>query len=145
MGSTSLVLNHGTLGRQSMLRLVCSQSLLALFVDIQFLLLFTAMVLYLFGFGVPYTHLPQYAMDRGTPAVKASGLMSIVGICNAIGRVILSHLGDRVRGGYLRVFTGTVATLFMCALEMIYRHTPRSRRGLCMGISGGLRVPSADG
>mmetsp|Transcript_122661 Transcript_122661/g.392101 ORF Transcript_122661/g.392101 Transcript_122661/m.392101 type:complete len:479 (-) Transcript_122661:438-1874(-) len=99
--------NSSASGRRSLLHQMFAQSM-QWFTNTNFLILFAGLFIYLFGFSVPLTHLPQYVQDQGINAMDASRLMSIFGVVNAFGRVFFAYLGDCLGGPYLLIFSGTV-------------------------------------
>ena len=46
------------------------------------------------GLYIPYVFLPKLAIERGVTDVNAAFLISIVGICNTIGRILSGMLTD---------------------------------------------------
>ena len=120
----------------------CCPTSVRWFTDRNFLLFLTAMVLYLFGFSVPYNHLPQHAEDQGVPEAQAAGLLSVMGICNAVGRISFAYLGDRAGGAYLGIFTVTVfvAGLLMFLLPHCGSYWSLSVFAASYGLFAGGRV-----
>eukprot|EP00445_Apocalathium_hangoei_P064113 CAMPEP_0204120810 /NCGR_PEP_ID=MMETSP0361-20130328/7855_1 /ASSEMBLY_ACC=CAM_ASM_000343 /TAXON_ID=268821 /ORGANISM="Scrippsiella Hangoei, Strain SHTV-5" /LENGTH=474 /DNA_ID=CAMNT_0051072051 /DNA_START=47 /DNA_END=1471 /DNA_ORIENTATION=- len=99
--------NSSASGCRSLLHQMCAQNM-QWCTNTNFLILFAALFIYLFGFSVPLTHLPRLVQDQGVDAIDASSLMSIFGVLNAFGRVLFAYLGECLGGSYLRVFAGTV-------------------------------------
>eukprot|EP01038_Epipyxis_sp_PR26KG_P006516 gene6516-8956_t len=59
-----------------------------------FLLVYGATFIASLGTMMPYTFLPEFAISHGITTVKAYYLLSIMGICSAIGRVTLGAAAD---------------------------------------------------
>jgi len=76
---------------------------LAILKDPGFMLWFAAAALFGFAYVVPFTYVPSYAQDvLGLDATVQGGqLLSIMSAANAIGRVVIGILGDRL--GAIRV------------------------------------------
>ena len=47
------------------------------------------------GFFVPFIYLPTLCIDLGIPAAKAAFLISIIGIANTVGRVVVGFVSDQ--------------------------------------------------
>ena len=69
----------------------CSPRLLT---NLPFMLLCFSNLFATQGLYIPYVFLPKLAMQRGVSEVNASFLISIVGICNTIGRILSGMLTD---------------------------------------------------
>ncbi|XP_023341712.1 monocarboxylate transporter 12 isoform X2 [Eurytemora carolleeae] len=65
-----------------------------LLTNIPFLLLLLANLFSTMGLYIPYMYLPSQAESKGIPAVDASFLISVVGICNTLGRILSGLLTD---------------------------------------------------
>ena len=59
------------------------------FCSLKYLILHLNMILYCFGQSVIYTHIASYAHHKGHELVDSSYLISIIGISNVIGRILL--------------------------------------------------------
>lgn len=66
-----------------------------------FRLLFLSSAVASYGYWVPFVHLVPYAQDAGITSASAALLVSIVGIANTVGRVVMGAVADRL--GRLRV------------------------------------------
>ena len=55
--------------------------------DTKFLLLFFGYLIAVFGFPMPFVHLPEYCILHGLTSSQAQLLLSIIGIASAAGRV----------------------------------------------------------
>ncbi|KAI9301907.1 major facilitator superfamily domain-containing protein, partial [Cunninghamella echinulata] len=60
------------------------------------------------GYYVPYFFLPSYATHLGLSDSQGSLLVSIASVCNAFGRIIAGHIGDKI--GYINT------TIFSCLI-----------------------------
>ena len=69
----------------------CSPRLLT---NLPFMLLCFSNLFATQGLYIPYTFLPKLAIERGVSELNASFLISIVGICNTIGRILSGMLTD---------------------------------------------------
>lgn len=65
------------------------------FADIRFLLFAISNFLLYAWYDVPYVYLADYAKEMGFEETKASFLISIIGIVNMVGEIILGWFGDR--------------------------------------------------
>jgi MCP family monocarboxylic acid transporter-like MFS transporter 12 len=65
-----------------------------LLTNVPFLLLMLANLFSTMGLYIPYMYLPTQAESKGIPAVDASFLISVVGICNTLGRILSGILTD---------------------------------------------------
>ncbi len=88
-----------------------------------FTLLYIGCFLATLGIFMPYTHLPQYALLHGITKGKAVWLLSIMGICSAVGRVAVGYAADRV--GKLQMiklcmFAGGISTLCWMVCTQYY-------------------------
>eukprot|EP00301_Raphidiophrys_heterophryoidea_P009047 c13354_g1_i1.p1 GENE.c13354_g1_i1~~c13354_g1_i1.p1 ORF type:complete len:491 (-),score=107.92 c13354_g1_i1:122-1504(-) len=81
-----------------------------------FLLLSIAVMLLNVGYSVPFVHLVPFAVDHGIPPEKASFMLSIIGGCSAIGRMLIGLLSDSVG----RLLTLRVSFLFVSLLLAIW-------------------------
>jgi MFS family permease len=61
-----------------------------------FKLLFFSSLVAAYGYWVPFVHLVPYAEDRGIGRASAAVLVSIIGIANTSGRVVMGAVADRV-------------------------------------------------
>lgn len=62
-----------------------------------------------YGFWVPFVHMVPYAEDRGIATASAAVIVSIMGIANTAGRVMMGAVADRV--GRHRVMQVSVAAM----------------------------------
>lgn len=65
------------------------------------------------GFNVPYVYIKDKALELGIPSADASFLLSVVGIANTIGRVILGYISDKPWLNRLWLYNGA---LTVCGL-----------------------------
>jgi OFA family oxalate/formate antiporter-like MFS transporter len=61
-----------------------------------FKLLFLSALVAAYGYWVPFVHLVPYAEDRGISRASAAVLVSIIGIANTAGRVLMGAVADRI-------------------------------------------------
>ena len=82
----------------------------SLFLKPVFSLYCFVIVMFCFGYHVPYTYTPERAIELGVNPQSASFLVSIMGISNVCARLIFGWLGDRSPG--IRFYlAGIVLTL----------------------------------
>lgn len=67
----------------------------SLFKDVIFLLFTLSNFLTSIGFNVPYVYIVSRARELGMSLDDASVLLSIIGIANTVGRIILGYLSDK--------------------------------------------------
>lgn len=65
------------------------------------------------GFYVPYFYLADKAKMYGMTTDEAASLLSIIGVANTIGRIILGYISDKPWINRLWVYSGC---LFACGL-----------------------------
>ena len=70
-----------------------------------FWLLFWVFAVCNFGLGMVMIHLVPYAQDAGLPAIAAAGLMTTIGLCGIIGRILSGLFSDRF-GSRIVLFLG---------------------------------------
>jgi len=61
-----------------------------------YLLLYAAQALVSVAIFTPFSHLPAYAEQAGIDAVRAAGLVGVIGAASVIGRLTLGPVADRV-------------------------------------------------
>lgn len=66
-----------------------------------FLLLYLGSLVASYGYWVPFVHIVPYAEDRGISSASAALLVSIIGVTNTTGRIVMGAVADRV--GRLRI------------------------------------------
>lgn len=87
------------------------------FTDIRFTLFAISNFLLYAWYDVPYVYLADYAVENGNSKTDASILISMIGIINMVGEIILGWLGDQkfVSAGMIyaicHVFCGIVTGL----------------------------------
>lgn len=69
------------------------------------------------GFNVPYVYIKDKALELGIPSGDASFLLSVVGIANTIGRVILGYISDKPWLNRLWLYNGA---LTVCGLATAF-------------------------
>jgi MFS family permease len=57
--------------------------------------LFCVFALCIWSLGIAMIHLVPFAQDIGLPAIPAAGLITTIGICGIVGRVMSGFLSDR--------------------------------------------------
>ncbi len=87
-----------------------------------FLLFGFSFSMFIFGFYVPYTYMPQLAIALGNTPSSASLLVSIIGIANMFSRFIFGWLGDisanvRFYLGVIVIASGGVITMMIPLLN----------------------------
>lgn len=60
-----------------------------------FRILYVAAFVASYGYWVPFVHIVPYARDKGLSAASAAFLVSVMGVANIIGRVVLGTVADR--------------------------------------------------
>lgn len=83
--------------------------------DRQFRTLYMAAFVASYGYWVPFVHIVPYARDQGLTATDAALLVSVMGVFNIVGRVVLGAIADRLgRRRMLQISVGamSVAVLF---------------------------------
>lgn len=65
-------------------------------------LLYAAQALVSVAIFTPFSHLPAYAEQSGTGAVRAAGLVGLIGAASVVGRLALGPVADRL--GLLRTY-----------------------------------------
>jgi MFS family permease len=91
-----------------------SSSSIVYFKNRNFRILYAGGFISTLGYVMPFTYLPQYAIQQGISTSNAVWLLSIMGICSATGRVALGFAADRLgQLPMLRfcIFVGGVSTL----------------------------------
>ncbi len=61
-----------------------------------FVLLFMSGLIASYGFWVPFVHMVPFAEDRGISTASAAVLVSIMGITNTAGRILMGAIADRI-------------------------------------------------
>ncbi|CAO3631934.1 unnamed protein product [Cunninghamella blakesleeana] len=93
------------------------------------------------GYYVPYFFLPSYATHLGFTDSQGSLLVSIASFCNAIGRILAGHIGDKI--GYINI------TMISCILSstscffiwtIAYDYTKLIVFSILFGLSGGIFI-----
>jgi MFS family permease len=64
-------------------------------VTLPFWLLFVIFLLSNISLGLAMTHIAPHAQDSGLSAVAAAGLLSVMGMCSIVGRLLSGGLSDR--------------------------------------------------
>lgn len=88
------------------------------FNDRNFTIMYIAMFLTSLGYMMPFTHVVKYAEIEGVSTSRAVFIVSIVGICSAVGRAILGQLADkcnRLHTFRVCLLMGGLSTLFWVA------------------------------
>lgn len=73
--------------------------------------------LYSFCLHLVLTHLVPYAIDLAVPAIKAAGLLTILGGSSALGRLFMGRLSDSMG----RKWTSTLSALFMAVAMLLLK------------------------
>lgn len=89
-----------------------------LMTNVPFLLLCLCNLFSTQGLYIPYIYLPELAEARGISSNEAAFLISIVGICNTVGRVISGAFTDLPFVSPLVVTTASLALGAMCSVLM---------------------------
>lgn len=84
-----------------------------MFADRRFRILYGSAVVASYGYWIPFIFIVPYARQRGMTPSFAALLVSIMGIANVAGRVILGALADRI--GRIRIFQSAVAAMGLSA------------------------------
>jgi MFS transporter, OFA family, oxalate/formate antiporter len=58
--------------------------------------LFLSSLVAAYGYWVPFVHIVPYARDRGISKASAALLVSIIGIANTTGRIVMGAIADRI-------------------------------------------------
>jgi len=74
-----------------------------------FVLLYLSSVVAAYGYWIPFFHIVPYAEDRGITTGSAALLVSIMGITNTLGRIVMGAVADRV--GRRRIMQVSAAAL----------------------------------
>ena len=61
-----------------------------------FRLMFISSLVASYGFWVPFVHIVPFAQDQGIDKTAAALLVSIMGIANTVGRVVMGAVADRI-------------------------------------------------
>lgn len=77
---------------------------LSFFKDIRFTLFALSNFLLYAWYDVPYVYLPDHAIKTGYSQQDAAKLISMIGIVNMVGEIILGWLGDRISAGTIYAF-----------------------------------------
>jgi pimeloyl-ACP methyl ester carboxylesterase/MFS family permease len=85
-----------------------------MFADRRFRTLYFSAVVASYGYWIPFIFIVPYAREQGLTPAFAALLVSIMGIANVAGRVILGALADKV--GRIRIFQTAVAAMSIAAL-----------------------------
>jgi len=89
----------------------CSPRLLT---NLPFMLLCFSNLFATQGLYIPYTFLPKLAIERGVSELNAAFLISIVGICNTIGRILSGLLTDLPGASYIRIWNTHICQRICC-------------------------------
>lgn len=79
---------------------------ISLLKDVLYVLFAISNFLTSIGFNVPYVYLPDRAVKLGYSKADGARLISVVGIANTIGRVILGYISDSKRVNRLYIYSG---------------------------------------
>jgi MFS transporter, OFA family, oxalate/formate antiporter len=85
----------------------------------QYWMIFASWILYGVFYQTAVVHLVPYATDMGINAVKAAGILSIVGILGTFGRIALGFVGDKVGNRPTCYFSYAVMGLAFILLAFI--------------------------
>lgn len=85
-----------------------------MFSDRRFRTLYASAVVASYGYWIPFIFIVPFARDQGLTPAFAALLVSVMGISNVAGRVILGALADRI--GRIRIFQSAVAAMAIAAL-----------------------------
>ena len=102
----------------------------SLLTSITFIFLSISGFMALMALFVPFSFLPSYAIEIGIDSGDASFIMSLIGICNTVGRIIAGWLSDHPKVDALMVnnlalMMGGIATCFlplMTNLSFLYAY-----------------------
>lgn len=61
-----------------------------------FLILYLSSLVASYGYWVPFVHIVPYAEDRGLTTASAALLVSIIGMANTTGRIVMGAIADRL-------------------------------------------------
>lgn len=105
-----------------------------------FVLLYTASMLWSIATAIPFVFLTPYAQGHGIDQVAAAALVGVIGFASTAGRLALGALGDRI--GIIRLYR---ACILILGLSYAIWWTANSWTGLAvfalaMGISYGGAV-----
>jgi MFS family permease len=85
----------------------------------QYWMIFVAWVFYGVFYQTAVVHLVPYATDMGITAVKAAGILSIVGILGTFGRIALGFVGDKLGNRPTSYFSYGMMALAFFSLAFI--------------------------
>ncbi|KAI9248414.1 major facilitator superfamily domain-containing protein [Sporodiniella umbellata] len=89
---------------------------LSMLKDVNFLLMLAGLVIALFGYLIPLFYLPTYARAFGVTASESSNLVGVACAMNAIGRLSLGFVGDRIGRINMFAIASTSSGLFCMLL-----------------------------
>jgi len=115
---------------------------LSLFKDPVFMMYATSNFLTSIGFNVPYVFTVDRALEWGIDGKQAAFLLSVIGIANTIGRIILGWLSDRGEINRLYLYN---SCLVVCGVSMglsVFCSTYISQAVYCaiFGVTSGAYV-----
>jgi MFS family permease len=84
-----------------------------------FRILYALQIFAQYAFFIPWVHLVPYAIDKGYDPLQAALLISLMGISNLIGRIVLGAVGD-----WIGHFTILRLTLFCMLFSLLLWLTP---------------------
>jgi MCP family monocarboxylic acid transporter-like MFS transporter 14 len=84
--------------------------------DAVFLMFATSNFLTSVGFNVPYVYTVDRAEMLGVDKERASFLLSVIGMANTIGRIVLGYLSDKGWVNRLWLYNFALAVCGLCEL-----------------------------
>ncbi|KAI9248418.1 major facilitator superfamily domain-containing protein [Sporodiniella umbellata] len=109
-----------------------------------FIVLVFGLVMSLTGYLIPLFYLPTYARAFGVTSVESSNLVGVMCGTNAVGRIVLGFVGDRVGRMNTLVVISCTAGIF-CALLWSFATTYQTMMAysVLFGFTGGIYYPLA--
>ncbi|EIE82132.1 hypothetical protein G6F47_004798 [Rhizopus delemar] len=89
---------------------------LSMLKDVNFIIMLTGVVIALFGYLIPLFYLPTYARSFGVSASQSSNLVGVACAMNAIGRLVLGAIADRIGRINMFAIASTSSGLFCMLL-----------------------------
>lgn len=87
LAAAAVVKGRGTRRESTVLSSIRSNPIFRIF--------FSSAAVASYGYWVPFVHIVPYARDHGITAASAALLVSVMGVANIIGRVVLGSVADR--------------------------------------------------
>nr|XP_023024051.1 uncharacterized protein LOC111512180 [Leptinotarsa decemlineata] len=94
--SMNVLFNEGETWYEELIDILKGLTTFSLFLDLHFLLLSLSMMILCIWFVVPYFYLAEHMTRSGYTDSDASLVISVIGITNTIGMVLLGAAGDRI-------------------------------------------------